>query len=119
MSPPHTQTQFSSKKHIPPPGAYTVLTYKQSCQISNGQVKKIDIGWSPHVLIADDDHAGGEVTKHSNDEEDAVDDGEEEDILKANMRITKHLFNEKGYVITEFLVKVLRNVFRYYLFDNW
>ena len=40
----------------------TVLTYNQSSNICNCQVKKVDIGSSPHVLIADDDNAGGEIT---------------------------------------------------------
>ena len=53
-----------------------VLTYNQSSNICNGQVKKVDIGSSPHVLIANDENAGGEVTKHSNNQEDAVDDAE-------------------------------------------
>ena len=70
-----------------------VLTYNQSSNICNGQVKKVDIGSSPHVLIADDDYEGREVAKHSNNEEDAVDDAHEKYKLKAHMRFTKHLFN--------------------------
>ena len=94
-----------------------MLTYNESSDICNGKVGEIDIGSSPHVLIAEDENAGGEVTKHSNNQEDAVDGAEEEDILKANMRITKHLFNEEGYVIiTELLGNVFGNVFRYHLF---
>ena len=54
------------------------LTYNQSSNVRDSQVKKIDIGSSPHVLIADDDNAGGEVTKHSNNQEDAVDDAQGE-----------------------------------------
>ena len=53
-----------------------VLISNQSSNICNGKVGEIDIGSSPHVLIADDDNAGGEVTKHSNNQEDAVDNCE-------------------------------------------
>ena len=55
-----------------------VLTYDQSSNGCNGKVGEIDICSSPHVLIADDDNAGGEVTKHSNNQEDAVDEGQGE-----------------------------------------
>ena len=75
-----------------------VLTFNQSNIICNGQVKKVDIGSSPHVLIADDDNAGGEVTKHSNNKEDAVDNCERETRWPINLRFTKNIFYEVCYV---------------------
>ena len=70
-----------------------VLTDNQSSNICNGQVKKVDIGSSPHVLIADDDNAGGEVTKHSNNQEDAVDEGEGEKGGPVDVGVTKYRLN--------------------------
>ena len=42
-----------------------VLTYDQSSNIGNGKDGEIDTCSSPRVLIADDDNAGGDVTKHN------------------------------------------------------
>ena len=53
-----------------------ILTYNQGCNIRDGQVSEVHIGGSPHVLIAHDHNAGGEVAKDTSDEEDAGNDGE-------------------------------------------
>ena len=74
------------------------LTYDQGGNVCNGQIEEVDIGSSPHVLIGQDDDTGGEVTKDSNDKEDAVDDGEEEEGFIVDMWVTKYFLNKHGYI---------------------
>ena len=62
-----------------------VLTYDEGRNVCNSQIEKVDIGSGSHVLIGQDDNAGGEVTKHSNDKENAVDDGKEEERFIVDM----------------------------------
>ena len=71
---------------------------KGSARTPLGPKKKIDIGSSPHVLIADDDNAGGEVTKHSNNREDAVDDAQGEKGWPVYMGVTKCILYVGCYV---------------------
>ena len=77
-----------------------MLTYNQSSNICNGKVGEIGIGSSPHVLTADDDNAGGEVTKHSNNQEDAIEDSEGEKGWPVDMGFTKYRHNISSNVFS-------------------
>ena len=73
---------------------YCKLTYDEGGNICNSQVGEVHIGGSPHVLISHKKNAGGEVVKDTNDEEDAVDDGEWGQGCQVDMGVTKCRLNE-------------------------
>ena len=70
-----------------------ILTYNQGSNIRDGQVSEVHIGGSPHVLIAHDDHAGGQVATHSHNKEEAVNNCQREKSCPVNMGVTKCVFN--------------------------
>ena len=74
------------------------LTNDEGGYICNGEVEKVGIGGGPHVLVTDDDDAGGQVATHTNNQEDAVDDGEGDEGGPVDMGVTECCLNESCYV---------------------
>ena len=74
------------------------LTDDQGSNVCNGKVEEVDIGRSPHVLIAEDDNAGGQVATHTNQQEDAVDDGQGDQGGPVHMGVTKCGLNIGCYI---------------------
>ena len=70
------------------------LTYDKSSNICYGQIEEIHIGGRPHVLVGQDHDAGGEVAQYSNDKENTVDDGEEEERFIVDMGVPEHFLDE-------------------------
>ena len=49
-----------------------LLTNKMSEEIRDGEVCEVDVGGGLHVLVPEDDEAGGDVAEHAQDEDDGV-----------------------------------------------